>query len=79
MRTKLTGTRQERLYSLKEQVNLRAKEARCWIPTRCDVSNKRLFLKKAIKLTREITGPGDSIYLEFWLDPKEYLLIQIGS
>jgi hypothetical protein len=29
-----------------------------WSPQTCDISGKRLWLKKAYRMTRIITGPG---------------------
>ena len=75
---KITGTRKERIRVLTKH-RLIVKEARCMWFWRCAISNKILFLKTAVKLTRVITGPGYPVLLEYWVSPKEYTLLQLSG
>lgn len=42
-------------------------------PTRCDLSKRRLWLKKAYCGTRIITGPGEPIYEHRWLSKESFM------
>ena len=45
-----------------------------WLPQRCDLSGKRIWLKKGYRLTRLITGPGDTIFEHRWHDKNEHII-----
>ena len=54
---------------------LHFKEVRCIIPLkRCWDSNKSLFLKKCVKVTCHIPGPGDSIFTHYYFEPKRWTI-----
>lgn len=41
---------------------------------RCWDSNKRLFLKKCVKVTCAIHGPGEPVYTFYYFEPKRWTL-----
>jgi hypothetical protein len=45
-----------------------------WLPKKCHISGKRIWLKYGYRLTRIITGPGDSIFEYRWHDKVEHLI-----
>jgi hypothetical protein len=45
-----------------------------WSPQTCDISGKRLWLKKAYRMTRIITGPGESIFEYRWHDKNAHII-----
>jgi len=56
------------------------KEKTSCLPRKCFVTGKSLFMKPAIQARRDIRR-GDSCTVKqfFWIDAKEFLLIQIGK
>jgi len=48
-----------------------------WLPRRCYLSGKSLFLKKSVVVTGMVTGPGDIDFESFWCDSKEFFLNEI--
>lgn len=45
-----------------------------WLPKTCNISGKRIWLQYAYRLTRIITGPGESIFEYRWHDKAEHLI-----
>lgn len=45
-----------------------------WSPQTCDISGKRIWLKKAYRMTRIITGPGESIFEHKWHDKNAHIM-----
>jgi hypothetical protein len=45
-----------------------------WLPKTCDISGKRIWLKKAYRMTRIITGPGESIFEYRWHDKNTHIM-----
>jgi hypothetical protein len=45
-----------------------------WLPQRCDISGNRIWLKKAYRMTRIITGPGESILEYRWHDKNAHIM-----
>jgi hypothetical protein len=45
-----------------------------WLPKTCDISGKRIWLKKAYRMTRIITGPGESIFEYRWHDKNTHII-----
>lgn len=45
-----------------------------WLPQTCDLSGKRIWLKKGYLLTRMIMGPGDTIFECRWHDKDEHII-----
>ena len=48
-----------------------------WLPRRCYLSGKLLFLKRSVVVTGMMTGPTDIDFETFWCDPKEFFLDEI--
>lgn len=44
-----------------------------WLPRRCEVSNKLIWLTRAYKGTVMWTGPGDPIIEHKWISKQEFL------
>lgn len=49
----------------------------CWWPQRCFVSNRSIWLKRAVQGQVVWTGPGDPILEQHWLDKDEYIIGKI--
>jgi hypothetical protein len=45
-----------------------------WFPETCHLSGKHIWLKKGYRLTRIITGPGDTIFEYRWHDKNEHII-----
>lgn len=45
-----------------------------WLPQTCNISGKRIWLKKGYRLTRMITGPGDPIFDHRWHDKNAHII-----
>jgi len=45
-----------------------------WLPETCYLTGKRIWLKKAYRLTRIITGPGESIFEYRWHDKNAHII-----
>jgi len=45
-----------------------------WLPETCALTGKRIWLKKAYRMTRIITGPGESIFEYRWHDKIEHII-----
>lgn len=45
-----------------------------WLPCRCDISGKILWLKKAYQGTATYHGPGTPVYEYRWIDRDQFLL-----
>jgi hypothetical protein len=44
-----------------------------WLPQKCDISGKRIWLKYGYRMTRIITGPGESLFEYRWHDKMEHI------
>lgn len=53
---------------------LRAELRFVFLPKRCDLSNKRIWLEYGYKLTATWTGPGNSIVEERWHNSHEHII-----
>ena len=49
----------------------------CWFPKRCFLSNQILWGKFAYHGQNILTGPGDPIVEDYWLEKNEFLIWQI--
>ena len=49
----------------------------CWIPKKCFLSEKPLWGKQAYHAQRIITGPGDPVIENYWLDKTEFIKWQL--
>lgn len=49
----------------------------CWTPKKCFLSEKALWGKKAYHAQRVITGPGDPVIEDYWLEKFEFMKWQL--
>ena len=45
-----------------------------WLPETCYISGKRIWLEYAYRMTRIITGPGESIIEHRWHDKNTHIM-----
>ena len=45
-----------------------------WLPERCDLTGRRIWLKEAWRGTSVLTGPGEPIIEHRWHDRDEHLV-----
>ena len=45
-----------------------------WLPETCYLTGNRIWLKKAYRMTRIITGPGESILEYRWHDKNTHIM-----
>ena len=45
-----------------------------WLPERCNLTGRRIWLEKAYRMTRIITGPGESIFEYRWHDKNAHII-----
>lgn len=45
-----------------------------WLPERCNISGKRIWLEYAYELTAMWTGPGDPIFEYRWHNKNEHII-----
>ncbi len=57
----------------------KAKWRRCfsWVPHKCKLSNKLIWLSWAYKGTVIYTGPGEPVIEFYWIKQNEFLIAQI--
>lgn len=58
------------IYKLQMQWQLRF----MWLPKRCDITNKLLWLTHAYHGVRLINGPGDAIVIDYYHNRQEHLI-----
>jgi len=46
-------------------------------PRTCEISNSRIWFKKAYKGTRMITGPGEPVFEYRWLTKESFVFRQL--
>jgi hypothetical protein len=46
----------------------------CILPRTCFLSGRKLWGKQCYKGTRIITGPGDPVVEDYWIDRNEFLI-----
>lgn len=46
----------------------------CWLPKQCFLTGKPLWGKKAYHGFRVITGPGDPVQEDYWIDKHEFMV-----
>jgi len=46
----------------------------CWAPKSCFLTGKKLWGKKAYCGTRIITGPGDPVITDYWIEKDEFIV-----
>lgn len=47
------------------------------LPRKCFYTNKSIWFKRAYRMTAMITGPGEPIFEDRWVDSKEYIFLKI--
>jgi hypothetical protein len=45
-----------------------------WWPKRCIRSGRRIWLHRAYCGTWTLTGPGDRVFIRYWMTRNEYLI-----
>ena len=45
-----------------------------WLPELCNLTGKKIWLKKAYRLTAMWTGPGESIFEYRWHDKNAHII-----
>lgn len=45
-----------------------------WLPKRCNLSSKRIWLKRAYRLTAIWTGPGEPVIETRWHDKNTHIM-----
>ena len=45
-----------------------------WLPETCYLTGNRIWLKKAYRMTRIITGPGESIFEHKWHSKNAHIM-----
>lgn len=48
-----------------------------FLPRRCIVSKKWMWLRTAYRGTVIVTGPGDPVMIYRWIQPNEFLLLRL--
>ena len=46
----------------------------CWWPRKCFLSGKPIWGKRAYFGVRTITGPGEPVYENYWIDKHEFMI-----
>ncbi len=46
----------------------------CWMPKHCFLSGKPLWGKRAYHGVRMITGPGEPVFEDYWIDKNEFMI-----
>jgi hypothetical protein len=46
----------------------------CLTPKKCFLSEKPLWGKRAYHGVRTITGPGDPVYEDYWIEKNEFMI-----
>ncbi len=46
----------------------------CWLPKKCFLTERQLWGKYAYHGVRMITGPGEPVYVDYWIEKNEFLL-----
>jgi hypothetical protein len=57
--------------------SITSKSVLCLLPRKCDISGKRLWFTRCIRVTREISGPGYPVYLHYWFDNCQFLVLEL--
>lgn len=45
-----------------------------WLPQKCHISDKRIWLKYGYRMTRIITGPGEPLFQYRWHDKNTHIM-----
>lgn len=48
-----------------------------WLPHRCAVSNRLIWLERAYHGQQVITGPGSDVVLHWWMTKEEFMVNRI--
>ena len=49
----------------------------CLWPRKCFLTDQTIWLKLSYKGTRVITGPGEPVFVDYYIDKYEFLLWQL--
>lgn len=47
------------------------------IPRKCFYSNRSIWFRRAYIVTAMVTGPGEPVFEDRWVDSKEYIFLKI--
>ena len=45
-----------------------------WLPKRCELSGRKIWLESAYECTRKITGVNNPLSIKWWHDKHEHLI-----
>lgn len=48
-----------------------------WWPRRCELSNKRIWMQRAYKGIRMITGPGEPVFEVRWITRENFMIARL--
>lgn len=49
----------------------------CLVPRECHLTGQRLWAKYCYKGTRGITGPGEPVFVDYYIDKFEFVIWQL--
>ena len=49
----------------------------CLLPRQCFLTDRKLWLERCYKGTRMITGPGEPVFVDYYIDKFEFLIWQL--
>ena len=49
----------------------------CLLPRKCFLTDQKLWLERCYKGTRMITGPGEPVFVDYYIDKFEFLIWQL--
>jgi len=49
----------------------------CLWPRKCFLTEKTLWLERCYKGSRTITGPGEPVFVDYYIDKHEFLIWQL--
>jgi hypothetical protein len=49
----------------------------CWLPKKCFLTEKPLWGKRAYHGVRGISGPGEPVLVDYWIDKYEFVKWQL--
>ena len=50
---------------------------RSWLPRKCFLSGRSLFMKKSRVVVSMVTGPGFPAHFVYWCDEQEFLIHEL--
>ena len=50
---------------------------RSWLPRKCFLSGRSLFMKKSQVVVSMVAGAGEIAHFVYWCDPQEFLIHEL--